>query len=90
MNTTDRTGPLVTVKGVTAEEDLMVITTAGTMIRTEVEGISAMGRNTQGVKVINLRSGDRIADVTRLADPAEHSGGAEEAEDPAPATNGQT
>ena len=101
MNTTDRTGPLVTVRGVTPGEDLLVITTAGTMIRTEVDGISTMGRNTQGVTVINLREGDAIADVTRLAvddgeaaeeETAEEEDAAEkaaEAEASAPATNGQ-
>jgi len=101
MNTTDRTGPLVTVRGVTPGEDLLVITTAGTMIRTEVDGISTMGRNTQGVTVIDLREGDAIADVTRLAvdegkaaeeETAEEEDAAEktaEAEASAPATNGQ-
>ena len=44
----------------------MIITVNGIMIRTRVEEISQMGRNTQGVRVINLKEGDAIADVTRV------------------------
>jgi DNA gyrase subunit A len=46
----------------------MIITEGGIMIRTRVGEISTMGRNTQGVQVINLKEGDAIADVTRVAD----------------------
>ncbi len=66
LKTTRRTGPLVSIKGVQDEDDLMIITRQGTMIRTHVEGISTMGRNTQGVRVINLKGQDAIADVTRV------------------------
>ena len=66
MNRTQRTGPLVTIKGVYEGNDLMVITENGIMIRTSVDDISTMGRNTQGVRVINLKEGDSIADVTRV------------------------
>ena len=68
LNRTDRTGDLVSIKGVYGEEDLMIITENGIMIRTRVEEISTMGRNTQGVRVINLKDGDSIADVTRVQD----------------------
>ncbi len=70
LNRTDRTGDLVAIKGVYGTEDLMIITENGIMIRTRVEEISTMGRNTQGVRVINLKDGDRIADVTRVLDDA--------------------
>ncbi|NBC17152.1 MAG: DNA gyrase subunit A [Bacteroidetes bacterium] len=66
MKTTRRTGPLVAIKGVENEDDLMIVTENGIMIRTHVDGISTMGRNTQGVRVINLKKGDAIADVTRV------------------------
>jgi DNA gyrase subunit A len=66
LNRTTRTGRLVTIKGVHDGEDLMVITERGIMIRTSVDEISQMGRNTQGVRVINLKTGDAIADVTRV------------------------
>jgi len=68
LDRTDRTGDLVAIKGVIGEEDLMIITEGGIMIRTRVGEISTMGRNTQGVQVINLKEGDAIADVTRVAD----------------------
>jgi len=66
MNCTQRTGSLVAIKGVRNDEDLMIITENGIMIRTSVDQISTMGRNTQGVRVINLKDGDSIADVTRV------------------------
>ena len=66
MNRTTRTGPLVTIKGVQEDDDLMIITENGIMIRMSVDEISTMGRNTQGVRVINLKDGDSIADVTRV------------------------
>ena len=57
-NITDKTGPLVSVTTVTGEEDLMVITAAGVIIRMDVGQISRLGRNTMGVKLIKLESGD--------------------------------
>jgi DNA gyrase subunit A len=45
----------------------MIMTASGTMIRTSMEGISTMGRNTQGVKLINTREDDTVATVTRVA-----------------------
>jgi DNA gyrase subunit A len=66
LNKTKRTGPLVAIKGVSDGEDLMIITENGIMIRTSVDEISTMGRNTQGVRVINLKNDDSIADVTRV------------------------
>ncbi|MES3628600.1 MAG: DNA gyrase subunit A [Longimonas sp.] len=67
LNTTKRTGPLARIKGVQDGQDLMVITENGIMIRTSASEISTMGRNTQGVRVINLKDDDTIADVTRVA-----------------------
>ena len=49
-----------------AEEEVMVVTLNGIMIRMQVEGLSTIGRNTQGVRVINLGDGDRVVDMTRL------------------------
>lgn len=66
MNITGKTGPLVTIKGVEESDDLMIVTQNGILIRTHVDGISTMGRNTQGVRVINLKGEDSIADVTRV------------------------
>jgi DNA gyrase subunit A len=88
MNRTKRTGPLVTIKGVYEGNDLMVITENGIMIRTSVDDISTMGRNTQGVRVINLKEGDSIADVTRVVTEEDEEATAEGVSAQA-ATNGQ-
>lgn len=58
-NVTEKNGELIAVKTVTGEEeDLMLITAAGVLIRMEIEGISKTGRNTQGVKLIRLESSE--------------------------------
>ncbi|WP_042169918.1 DNA gyrase subunit A [Paenibacillus gorillae] len=67
LNVTDKNGPIVSLKVVLNDEDLMIMTAFGTMIRTSMEGISTMGRNTQGVKLINTREDDTVATVTRVA-----------------------
>ncbi len=66
MNTTTKTGALVALKAATDEHDLMIVTSNGTIIRMDAGSISTLGRNTQGVRLISLRSGDAIADVTPL------------------------
>ncbi|MFD0716187.1 DNA gyrase subunit A [Paenibacillus sp. GCM10027626] len=67
LNVTDKNGPIVGLKVVQNDEDLMIMTSSGTMIRTSMEGISTMGRNTQGVKLIHIRDEDSVATVTRVA-----------------------
>ena len=66
IKTTRKTGPLVSIKGVCEDDDLMIVTQNGIMIRMNVHAISTLGRNTQGVRLISLKNGDAIADVTRL------------------------
>ncbi len=66
INITDKTGNLVALKAVTDEDDLMIITENGIAIRLAVRGVRVMGRNTQGVRLINLREGDRIAAATQV------------------------
>ncbi|MFD1954671.1 DNA gyrase subunit A [Paenibacillus thailandensis] len=80
MNITEKNGPVVSLKVVVNDEDLMIMTASGTMIRTSMEGISTMGRNTQGVKLINTREDDTVATVTRVArsDDSSEEGAAEE------------
>ncbi|WP_342416142.1 DNA gyrase subunit A [Paenibacillus sp. FSL R10-2782] len=65
INVTDKNGPVVGLKVVKTEEDLMIITASGTLIRTSMEEISTMGRNTQGVRLINIREDDSVATVCR-------------------------
>ena len=83
---TDKTGPLVALKEVLPDDELMMITRHGVIIRLPVDGIRVIGRNTQGVKVMNLESGDAVQDVARVV--KEDETGAEEAEEVAPATQG--
>ena len=66
LKTTAKTGPLVAIKGVRETDDLMISTQSGIMIRMHVADISVYSRNTQGVRLINLKPGDAIADVTRV------------------------
>ncbi len=66
QNTTTKTGQLVALKTVVDGDELMIGTVQGLLIRMPVDGISVYGRNTQGVRVINLREGDAIADVARV------------------------
>mgnify|MGYP000334553618 FL=1 len=66
INITSKTGDLIAIKAVTDEDDLMIITQNGIAIRLAVKGIRVMGRNTQGVRLINLREGDQIAAATQV------------------------
>jgi DNA gyrase subunit A len=63
INITEKTGNLVAIKAVSDENDLMIINKSGIAIRMSVDSLRIMGRATQGVRVINLRSGDSIASV---------------------------
>lgn len=78
LNVTDKNGPIVSLKVVENDEDLMIMTALGTMIRTSMEGISTMGRNTQGVKLINTREDDTVATVTRVARSEEEAAASED------------
>ena len=66
LNITDKTGPLVALKSVTDEDDLMIINRSGIAIRIAVAELRLMGRATQGVKLINLRGSDEIAAVAKV------------------------
>lgn len=63
INITERTGSLIAIKTVTEDNDLMIINESGITIRVPVSDIRVAGRATQGVKLINLREGDKIAAV---------------------------
>jgi DNA gyrase subunit A len=77
LKKTDKTGSIVALKEVIPDDELMMITRHGVIIRLPVDGIRVIGRNTQGVKVMNLDSGDAVVDVARVV--KEDEGGAEEA-----------
>jgi DNA gyrase subunit A len=66
LHVTPKNGGVVGLKVVREDQDLMIITESGTVIRTSMEGISSMGRNTQGVRLINTREDDEVATVTQV------------------------
>lgn len=68
MNITDRTGPIVDIAVVQIEDKLMVLSEKGITIRMDVSTIRNTGRTAQGVKLINLESGDRVVTIERVVD----------------------
>jgi len=77
LNRTDKTGDVVALKEVLPDDELMLITQHGVVIRMPVKGIRVSGRNTQGVKLVELHSGDVVRDVARVV--SEDEGAEEEA-----------
>ncbi len=72
MKVTDKTGGIIALTNVTDENDLMIINRSGVTIRMHVSDLRVLGRNTQGVKLINLRGKDTIASITKVdAEPDE-------------------
>ncbi|MGV3488551.1 MAG: DNA gyrase subunit A [Tuberibacillus sp.] len=65
-NITDKNGEMIALRTVKEDEDLMIITQSGIIIRTAVSGISRLGRNTMGVKLIRMGEGDEVATVARI------------------------
>jgi DNA gyrase subunit A len=63
INVTDKTGKLIALKDVTDQNDLMIITQGGNILRIPVSSLRVMGRATQGVRLINLKENDSIASV---------------------------
>lgn len=87
LDVTEKTGPLVAMKTVTEDNDLMIINRSGMTIRTSVSEIRVAGRATQGVKLINLRGNDSIAAVSVVAKTEEvGQGGQTETDIPAETT----
>ena len=66
MRTSERNGELVGACLVLPDDEIMLITDGGTLVRTAVDGISVVGRHTQGVRLINLGKGQRLAGVERI------------------------
>lgn len=84
MNITDKTGALISILEVTPEEDLMIITKRGTLIRLGIDSLRVMGRATQGVRLINLKGNDSIAAIAKV--PAEMNEDDEELDGEGPIT----
>jgi DNA gyrase subunit A len=96
MKTTDRTGKVAGAIAVGEEDDVMLMTTGGKTVRIKASGISSIGRNAQGVKLITLTKGETIKDIVRVVgeelddedqeENAEGTAPPEAAEGEAPAT----
>ncbi|HEY7216948.1 MAG TPA: DNA gyrase C-terminal beta-propeller domain-containing protein, partial [Candidatus Binatia bacterium] len=71
MKTTDKTGRVIGVQLVTEDDQLMMITNTGKIIRLRIKDIRVIGRNTQGVRLIELEEGERVVSVARLAEKDE-------------------
>jgi DNA gyrase subunit A len=82
LQTSDRNGALVAALQVTAGQEIMLISSTGTLVRTPVDEISVLGRNTQGVRLIRLADGERLTGIERI-ESLESEGDAEGA-DPEP------
>jgi len=67
IRTSERNGVVVNVAAVRAGDDIMLITVQGMVNRTHVDEIRVVGRNTQGVRIMNLNEGDRIASIAKIA-----------------------
>jgi DNA gyrase subunit A len=74
LKVTPKTGKLIALKEVSDNDDLMVITERGKIIRMECQGIRTMGRNTQGVRIMRLDDDGKIAAVTRVVNEDDDEG----------------
>jgi DNA gyrase subunit A len=66
VKTTPKVGKMIALMGVVDKDELVIITTKGMVIRQAVKNLRVMGRNTQGVRVINLKDKDSIADIAKV------------------------
>ncbi len=73
MKLTEKTGEIMAILPVTDKDDLMIITDKGQVIRTKISGISLLGRNTQGVRLINVKPDEKVVAVEKIAESEEDS-----------------
>ena len=66
LQTSDRNGTMVAALQVAAGQEIMLISSTGTLVRTPVDEISVVGRNTQGVRLIRLAEGERLCGIERI------------------------
>ena len=66
IKTSDRNGSVATIKSVTDEDELMLMSIQGQVIRTSAKFISVIGRNTQGVRLMRMNSGDKVSDAAKI------------------------
>ena len=68
MQTSERNGAMIGAMQVFPGDELMLISNLGTLVRTAADQVSELGRNTQGVKLINLRAGELLNSIGRIAE----------------------
>ncbi len=73
IQTTSRNGAVVGARLVTENDEIMLISNAGTLVRTRVEGVSCMGRNTQGVKLITVGEDEQLVGLERIVEAEEEA-----------------
>jgi DNA gyrase subunit A len=71
IKTSDRNGKVVALKAVRSTDDLMMITAQGMIIRTGLDDIRSIGRNTHGVRLINLKAGDKLVAAAKIVSEEE-------------------
>jgi DNA gyrase subunit A len=81
IQTTERNGKVVAAALVSPEDQIMLITTGGILVRTRVSEIREMGRATQGVTLINVDEGTRLSGLQRIAESDSDDEGADDAEE---------
>ena len=69
MQCTERNGEIVGAIQVKSGEQIMLISDQGTLVRTGVDGVSSLGRNTQGVTLIRVSEGEKLVGVARVEEP---------------------
>jgi DNA gyrase subunit A len=88
IRTSERNGKVVGMLAVTDDNDLIMISQNGIVVRITVADIRAMGRATQGVRFIRLEGGDRLMSIARVVKEEDDEGGVERAQVPPPEENG--
>jgi DNA gyrase subunit A len=87
MQTSDRNGTTVAALQVLPGQEIMLISSTGTLVRTAVDEVSVLGRNTQGVRLIRLSEGERLVGIERIesleGESAEESASGESDQPPA-------
>jgi DNA gyrase subunit A len=82
MKLTEKTGDIMGILPVSDKDDLMIITDKGQVIRTKISGISLLGRNTQGVRLINVKPDEKVVAVEKIAESDDEGSDGESSETP--------
>ncbi len=82
IQTSERNGALISAIQVTSEDDIMLISDGGTLVRTNAGGVSTLGRNTQGVTLIRLRKDEKLVGLQRIEPETDAEMGDENGENP--------